>query len=503
VSIIEPTSLPRQSARTPLDWRSRLLGLLNERAIEADLYEAYYDGRHPLQFATSKFREAFGFLFGAFSDNWCQIVVDAPVERLQIVGFRIGGAVSDKAWALWQDCHLDRESVIAHTEAGKSGRAFLLVDPEPPGEDGPRITVEHSSQMIVVTDPGDRDSRLAALKRWKGDDGHAYCTLYLPDVVLRFESSERLDSSSVLTQGIEWVPRSDSPAEVPNPLGVVPVIPLENKPGLLGQAHSDLEPAIPLQNAVNKLCTDLVVASEYGAFRQRVVTGVEVPKDTDTGQPLAAAEMKAAMSRLWTFKPADARVTDLPATDLQNFVNAIEMFVTHLAAQTRTPPHYLLAKLVNMSGDALSVAEAGLVMKCRQKILYFADPWEEAVALALQATGEDVDESDCEAIWANPERVAQGQLVDAAVKKSTLGIPLPVIWLELGYTPEQIVEMEKLETAKQEAELEAAAKAEAAQAREMLTSTPTEAVPPGVPQPAPGAPAAPPALPPNAPLPPA
>lgn len=479
------TRLPRAAERTPEDWRNFLLPVLDVRAEQASWYEAYYDGRHPLQFATSKFREAFGALFSAFADNWCQIVVDAAVERLRVVGFRVTGNVSDDAWALWQANALDVESVVAHTEAGKNGRAFLLVDPNG-GE--PLITVEHASQVLVATDPGNRRNRLAAIKRWLGDDGYQYLTLYLPDVVLKWESAEPVSSPGTQISGTTWVGRTGEPAEVDNPLGVVPVIPLENKPGILGVAHSDLEPAIPLQNAINKLCTDMIVTSEYGAFPQRVVTGIELPKDPETGATLSAVELKAAMSRLWSFKPPDARVMDLPAADLNNFVNAIEMYVTHLAAQTRTPPHYLLAKLVNMSGDALSVAEAGLVSKCRSKTLFFSDSWEEAIALALTATGIKVEAADCEAIWQNPERVAPGALVDAAQKKSTLGIPLPVIWLELGYTPEQIAEMEKAEEAKREAELQAAAKAEAATAREILTSTPgsqATAAPSGEPTPAP------------------
>jgi hypothetical protein len=496
VSTIE--RLPQEDQRTPEDWRSFLLPQLDTRAQEAELYELYYDGRHPLQFATSKFREAFGALFGAFADNWCQIVVDAAVERLRVVGFRVTGNVSDQAWELWQANALDVQSVIAHTEAGKNGRAFLLVDPNGDGDD-PLITVEHASQMIVAHDPANRQERLAALKRWLGDDGFQYLTLYLPDLVLKYESAEPINSPRAQTSPTVWVPRSGVDAEVVNPLGVVPVVPLENKPGILGVCHSDLESALPLQNAINKLCTDLIVTSEYGAFPQRVVTGVEVPKDPETGQPLAAAEMKAAMSRLWTFKPPDAKVTSLPAADLANFVNAVEMFVTHLAAQTRTPPHYLLAKLVNMSGDALSVAEAGLVSKCRSKTLFFSDAWEEAMALALQASGTDVEASDCEAIWANPERIAQGQLVDAAVKKKTLGVPLPVIWLELGYTPEQIVEMEALLESEREAELLAAAQAQAAAAREVLTSTPASeaAAAPG--EPVPAAPATAPPAPPQPP----
>jgi hypothetical protein len=150
------------------------------------------------------------------------------------------------------------------------------------------------------------------------------------------------------------------------------------------------------------------------------------------------------------------------------------MFIQHLAAQTRTPPHYLLGQVVNASGDALQVAEAGLVSKCRGKILFFSDAWEEAVALALTAAGGDAAAADCEAIWQNPERVQIGALTDSAVKKKTLGVPLPVIWLELGYTPEQIKEMETLELAAREAELAARATAEAAVERVTQPAAPAQ-----------------------------
>jgi len=395
------------------------------------------------------------------------------VERLKIVGFEVGGDTSTDAWAIWQANSLDVESVIAHTEAGKSGRCYLLVDPT--GDDGPRITAEHASQVVVAHDPGDRRKRLAALKVWAdNDEGFQYATLYLPDVVLKFEAEQTNG------QEVEWVERSGVPPEEPNPLGVVPIVPLENKPGLLGTAHSDLEPAIPLQNAVNKICSDMIVNSEYGAFPQRVLTGVEVPKDPQTGQPMwNAEELKAAMSRLWLFEKENVKAQSLPAADMQNFVVSVEMLIQHLAAQTRTPPHYLLAKMVNASGDALATAEAGLVKKCEQKTLFFSDSWEEAMALALSASGAEVVASDCEAKWANPERLSQSQLTDAEIKKKTLGVPLPVIWGELGYTPEEITEMEKQLEARQEAQLEAAALLQEAQVRATVQAAPP---PPGAPE---------------------
>jgi hypothetical protein len=303
------------------------------------------------------------------------------------------------------------------------------------------------------------------VKRWIGDDGFQYVTLYLPDAVLKWESSEPV---GVGAGEIQWVERNGE-ALIDNPLGVVPMIPLENKPGLLGKAHSDLEPAIQLQNAVNKLCSDLIVTSEYGAFPQRVATGVEIIKDPDTGRPLREEEQTAAMSRLWKYEKPDVTVTSLPAADLSNFTVAIDMLIQHLAAQTRTPPHYLLSKMVNASGDALSTAEAGLVKKCEEKQLFFSDAWEEAIALAL---GGDVVQADCEALWANPERINLSQLTDAAVKKKAVGVPLPTIWLELGYTPQQIEEMEK------QAEKEAAL-AEKFAAAQAVTQQPSQGQNPG------------------------
>src|SRR5215831_3025739 len=108
----------------PEQLRDALLEALAARQAQLRRFDSYYRGDHKLLFATVKFRETFGMLFGAFSDNWCDLVVDASAERLRVDGFRFGGddaqADSD-AWALWQRNDLDAESELAHTEAIKLG----------------------------------------------------------------------------------------------------------------------------------------------------------------------------------------------------------------------------------------------------------------------------------------------------------------------------------------------------------------------------------------------
>ena len=47
-------------------------------------------------------------------------------------------------------------------------------------------------------------------------------------------------------------------------------------------------------------------------------------------------------------------------SDLQTYVRAIEMLIQHVAAQTRTPPHYLLGAMGSFpSGESLKATEQG------------------------------------------------------------------------------------------------------------------------------------------------
>lgn len=416
-------------------WLWRLSAQLDAQRDDALLYEAYYAGEHPLQFATSKFRETFGNLFSEFADNWCPVIVDSSLERLSVQGFRFGAETDYEgdadAWAIWQANELDADSVTAHLEAIKTGQAFVIVD----SGDPPRITVESPLEVTVAHAPGNRRRRVAALKRWLDDiDGLMHATVYLPEGTYRFKTNEPVDAN----RDAHWVP--DDPEQVASPVaGVIPVVPLRNNPSMVSGGRSDLTAVIDIQNAVNKLCTDMVVASEYAAFRQRWASGVEIPIDPDTGRP-NASRFLSAISRIWVVEDEKARFGDFEVTDLANYVKAVEMLIQHLAAQTRTPPHYLTAGLGQWpSGDSLKASEAGLVAKVKRKQLDFSETWEEALRLAFRIMGDErATAEDAEVIWADPEYRTEGERVDALVKMRTLGVPLEALWSRWGATPQEI-----------------------------------------------------------------
>lgn len=431
----------------PAGWRNLLERKINDRWFTTmGAYDAYYEGDQPLTFATAKFREAFGSLFGPLADNWMRIVVDSSAERLHVQGFRFGknAEADDDAWGIWQANGLDLESGMVHTEAIKLGEAYWLVWPGEGRDDPPQITAEHPSQMIVAIAPGNRRERLAALKKWVGDDGYVYATLYLPDRIWKWKSRKAAKSYAASGK-VEWVDRRDDPGGV-NPLGEVPVVPVQNAPSMLRGGQSDLITGIPLQNAINKLLCDMLIGSEYQAFPQRVAIGLDLPRDPDTGQPTRAAQLQASQSRLMVIKDKDGKIAEFSAADLDNYVKARRHLVEHLTAQTKTPPHYVTGQLVNVSGDALKAAETGLVSKCKDKTVSFGEGHEETMRLALKATKREVDR-DSETIWRDVESRSFGELIDGLVKLDTIGVPRKVLWAKAGFSPQEIARMETMQAA--------------------------------------------------------
>jgi len=451
---------------TPWWWLARLEGKLNARLPALQLPADYFAGKHRLLFATEKFRKAFGEMFKGYKSNWCKIVVKASEERLNPLGFRLDadgdqetGSAEEKlgrgdkdAWLFWQANQLDAASKMLFTEAIKVSEASLLVWAGP--RDGiPQITVESATQMITDVDPGTRQRR-AALKVWQDDWGSVFATLYLPEGIFKFEAVDlgaqmlwTPSSQDVLSSllGRNWRAR-EVPGEtwpLNNPLGVVPVVPIYNDPQLLPLdglgGISDLADVIPQQDAINKLLVDMLVASEFTAFRQRWATGLELPTDPESGQPLPQA-YEMVFDRLLMSKNSESRFGTFEATDLNNYVVAVREHVAEMASQTRTPPHYFQQPSGQFpSGESIKSAETGLVAKSVEKQTYFGEGLEEAIRLAFAVIGSPKAEAiSMETIWGDPESRSESQHIDALVKMKDLGLPEELLWEKAGLSPQEI-----------------------------------------------------------------
>lgn len=425
----------------------RLLRALDARKASIENLERYYAGDHPLPtMPTSnqamQAETAYRRLLQMGRTNWCRLVADAPGERLQVTGFRSGldQSVDAEVWDLWQRNQLDADSALVHSTALVTGQAFALVWADGNGE--PTITPEHPSQCIVAYERGTRRVRRAGLKAWIDDAGFVNATLWTPTYVYKYRTTHQ----SQTFVGNDWVKREVSGEQWParNLLGVVPLVEFRANPTLtpapLGGGTGEFEPVLDIQDRVNRTLFTRLLAGEFGAFRQRWVVGMDLDVDPTTGR--VPEPFKAAIDRLWMVDDPDVKFGEFSATDLRPFIDAVEADVTHLAAITKTPPHYLLGKEINISAEALKAAEAGLVAKTARHRDQFSEAWEEVLRLAVAIRDpQDPRAQDLSSmvLWRDIEQRTWGETVDAVLKMQALGVPQEALWEMLpGVTPQDI-----------------------------------------------------------------
>lgn len=410
--------------QTPQQWMDYLYSKLSSRVGLYKKYGAYYDGDHQrMLFAQAKYHNEFAGVFEQWNDNFCGLIVDSVNERLAIDGFRMTDEpVADKAAReIWQRNFLDAESNSAHLDAMLQGAAFAVVWADEDGE--PIISIESAETTVVQYKPGSRRDLEAAAKFFFDDWGRAHCTLWLPDSVHK-GSPEGLTFTLTESQ--------------PNPLAVVPVVPITNRSRLVGEPVSDLATIIPLADAINKVTSDALVASEYAAWPQRWVSGLEIIEDSN-GVPIEPFQV--AVDKLLQAEDPNTKWGQFEAADLSNYVDLINMLVQHMASISRIPFHYFLLNGGQApSGEAITSAEAGLISKTRERMLHFGEAWEKVMRLAflVKHDKERAEAWDAEVMWRDPENRTEAQHIDALLKLKMLDVPKKQLWADAGYTPQQI-----------------------------------------------------------------
>ncbi|MFJ4987905.1 phage portal protein [Streptomyces sp. NPDC088732] len=450
----------------------QLVALLENELIrrrgDIDRHNDYYRGKHPLKFASDEFAKYHGGRYKGFCDNWTQVVADSPVERLTVNGFLAAGETKADTdlWQVWQVNGLDADSQLGFLGAVTGARCFVLVWGDPDDPDMPVVTFEDASQSIVAYEPGSRIRRRAALKRWQ-DGNEDYATLYLPDEVWKFcrplaQQDKSPQEADVDEEFKSWAPREmgDEPNPQPNPMGVVPMVELPNKPMLVDDPISDISGTVAMQDAINLLWAQMFTASDYASFPQRVILGAEppkIPKLNSAGEIIGSELVdikKFAVDRVMIFPGKDAKIAEWQAANLAMYTDMIEVAVGHLAAQTRTPQHYLIGKMANLSADSLLAAETGLVKRVEEKHLWFGQGLREVARLIALAKGDDAKARALRSgrvLWADVESRSHAQMADALLKLKQLGFPFEWLALRYGLTPTEVADVMKL----REAELEA------------------------------------------------
>lgn len=399
-------------------------------------YLDYYRGVHRLRFASPEFQDYHLGRYQGFTDNWCAPVIDAAAERLNSLGIRLGEETreADRDFQrVWDANDAQRGLGEAVTVALAAGRSYGLVWGDPDDEKTPRVTFEHPEFCTVAYDP---DTRIetAAAKAWYDDEDCGYLTLYTADQVWKWKWSVPKDAD--VRRQVTWEPRqgeNDDTWPIPNPLGVVPMVEFRNAALLDDRPISDISGVAAMQDVINLVWAYLMNSLDAVSLPQRVAMGAEFPKipilDAE-GQKVGekpADLKKMVKDRILWLTGENAKIDSWPAATLDVFTAVIGLAVDHVAAQTRTPPHYLIGKMANMAAEALTVAETGLVAKVVQRQVNFTRPQRELYRRIALAQGDD-DRANLARtgtiVWSDPQYRSLSQKIDAFQKWRASGLPL-------------------------------------------------------------------------------
>ena len=459
---------PAEAAKKAND----LYAKLAPRAREASELQDFYEGKQPLAYASEKWREHHSKQYKDFSDNWCETVANAPVERESVIGFRLPSSDGSqkrtpteiKLWDEWLRNEQDSQSVQGFLGATIARRSFCQVWGDAGG--APIITWRSAQQAIVAYDAETGRSREYALVIWDDEDeGYEYATLYTADEVWKMRRQRLMRASSeskfvvpaavILAEGGGWELIPGDRSYGSNHLGAVPVVEFPNRPVLGREPLSDIKGTASMQNAINLLWAYLFAAADYASMPARVVMGQEPPKIPildEEGQKIGEQQVdqKALTEgRLLWLTGQNAKIGQWDAAKLDVFTGVIARAVRHIAAQTRTPQHYLLSGsgVSNLSAEAMIGLEAGLVQKVEQAQDFFEPRIRDVFKLIAAQNGDDdaADQASLgKVVWADANNRSEAQASDAMAKDISAGYPFEWLLRKRGHSPEEIDEIMKL-----------------------------------------------------------
>ena len=429
--------------------------------------ERYYRGEHDLSFATEKFQNAFGALFREFAMNLCPAIVDAVKDKLRINGFRVGGEEENgnggeretrqeqagSLRSIWNRNRMGQRAGELHKEALRCGDAYAVVWFDPRGE----VTIyPQTARSVTVQYDEDSPGRLKwAAKQWRSSDKHIRLNIYYADRIERYVSRNEAETLTDSTEFVAFRDGMSSKLQVPgskldrkpgtrnlehgtiaNPFGIVPVFHFANNADIGTLGVSELVPAIPIQDGLNKSILDMLVAMEFSAFRQRWIAGLDVDVDPVTGRQLAP--FQAGVERMWVASNSDTKFGDFNTSNLEQFLSVKDGFRIDMASVTGTPLHYFLQNTRGFaSGESLRKNEMRFLAKIRDRQEAFGQTWADLMSFALLLGGHTTKPVELVTDWEDPAPLDEKDFLTNLLLKKQIGITTEQALEEAGYGNKQ------------------------------------------------------------------
>lgn len=414
----------------------KLDGILETSQTHYDRLNRYYNGEQQLKqlgLAIPPELKQFTVIV-----NWPRVVADSRVDRLDLKGFRVGddAKLAEAAWQLWQQFGLV-EDQSSYLDFELFGRSFKVVSRDKSGD----VMIKSVSPEDIITLRNPTDGQIsAAYQRFRNEYGIVFSRILW-----------------TRTRTIYLTPSWQIIKTVPNPIGMVPVVPAfrnwrTREPSYLQwprlQGVSCISDVIDLTDSCARDLTNAQLAQETHAVPQRGVLGATKGDFVDeNGKQLPAWE--SYFGRLWALSNPNAKTFEFSSAQMTNFTEMVELYARLCSGSSGLPPNYFgLAADDAASADAIRSREAKLVKSIERDQRALGNQAKETarIAIALMMGVETARKFDqCEALWHDPGTPTVSQRADAVTKLYATAdpagrplMPREMAWEELGWSPDKI-----------------------------------------------------------------
>lgn len=406
------------------------VGAVLNRADHYKEAENYYEGVVGETFATSKLRQALRASGHTGQHNYCRVVVDSVLNRLEIANVV---ASTDKAQAVinkvWKDNELGLEANGLHQKALEFGDTYALVWPDAEGN----VLVSYQTPLTtaIVYDPENPRKKLYAVRMWKADDNLTRLNIYYPDHIAKYSVN-----GESITEGTNWTHIGTEE----NPFGEIPVFHFRTHRPFGLPEHFN---GYGCQNDINKLLATHFFSIDYQGAPQRYALahigdadGIDFEDDESERENVGT--LKNEPGNLWMMRGID-KVGEFKPADPDVYWKPIGSLKESLAALTDTPFHFLERDKEALAGEARRVAEAPHAKKVRDRQASFAVSWSELFRFVLKIEGM---KAEIKIEWADLSSLDTLDEWTVQLKKQNAGLSQAQGLRERGYSEEEIVRIQ-------------------------------------------------------------
>lgn len=433
------------------------------------LAEQYYEGSRAEVNASVRLRRAMARTAQSFRFNFARKAVDAVTERLEIASVDSSTDGAKKLLDdLWKDNKLARQSKQIMRRAGEFGDAYVIVWPSRDTDwDGDGITnvdifYNSPTSVRLFYDAENPQIKAFAIKQWVlAADKKVRVDLYYPDRIekyiskpgilhpkaedmIQFFDADDTDDEQDIDAGPGW-PR-------PNPFGQIPVFHFRTDDPYGQPEHEGFYGA---QDATRKLILSHMAGVDYNAFPQRYALADGTADSAelaagdedlfqfalDTGATSRAGDPQSQLSAdagsVWWLNGVKG-VGQFDQADPGVFTDPVTLYLRLGALITDTPLTRLDPTGAPMSGEALRALEAPFIKKVTDRQVSYGDTWAEVFEFALMLQG--LPDADVTIHWKSPATVDDSTGWTTILAKLDAGLPVRQVFLEAGYTADQVEE---------------------------------------------------------------